>query len=392
MVDLSEVFDASELVIGAGESQLSNSALSDARTQLDDIRSRLGYLGRTLIVALTGGTGSGKSSVLNAIAGEPVASVSRLRPHTEEPLAWIPDDADAAVDGLLDTLRIERAVRHDVLPGIALIDLPDMDSVRISHRNLVERLIPKVDALLWVLDPQKYRDPLLHNEFLAQMTMYSPETIVVLNKVDTMTSEDVAAVTEDVARALREDGYEEAPLFAVAAAPPDGEPHGIDALIDLLADELDKKRTARGKLLADLADLVKRIGIETGVWGGAPEFTVDAEWEAARRKAAGMLTSDGDLDEAVDVLSAVVDRVADGIGEAHRDAVTRMFGPSLIRDACRQIASINLSAAGVEDRLDLLIGDPLRGQIRRRSELAAAIANAHISVRKIAAMEGTMTW
>lgn len=392
MADLGEVFDASELVIGAGETQLSNQALGDARRQLNDIRNRLGYLGRTLVVALSGGTGSGKSSLLNAIAGAPVASVSRLRPHTDEPMAWIPGDADDAISDLLDTLGIEKAVQHDTLPGIALIDLPDMDSVRTSHRDVVERLIPKVDALLWVLDPQKYRDPLLHDEFLTQMTMYSPETIVVLNKIDTMTSDDVAAVTDDVVRALREDGYEEPPVFAVAAAPAVGEPMGIDALVGLLGVELDKKRTARGKLLADLADLVKRIGVETGVWGGAPEFSVDDDWESARRKAAAMLAVGGEVDEAVDVLLPVVTKVADGVGGAHSDTVRRMFGPAAVRDACRQISSIQLSPEGIEERLDLIIGDPLRSQIRRRSELAAAIANAHISVRKIAAMEGTMTW
>ena len=393
MADLAEVFEASELVIGAGESHVGSDKVQSAREQLADIRNRLGYLGNTLVVALSGGTGSGKSSLLNAIAGEEVASVSRLRPHTDEPLAWIPAEADDSVDHLLESIGIAEHVRQDRLPGIALIDLPDIDSVRVSHRNVVERLIPKVDALLWVLDPQKYRDPLLHNEFLTQMTRYSPETIVALNKIDTMSESDVDAVLADVAQALREDGYEETPLFAVAAAPGSGEPRGVDELIDLLGVELDKKRTARGKLLADLAELVKEIGIEAGVWGGAAAVNIDDEWLTARNEAATVLADPGgNIEDAVGPLNAVVSRAAAAVGPSHGASIQVLFGPGLIRDACKQIQSIQLSQAGLEDRLDLLIGNPLRRQIQRRSELAAVIADAHISVRKIAAMEGTMSW
>ena len=98
--------------------------LDSARSQLDDLRNRLGYKGRTLVVALAGGTGSGKSSLLNAIAGEAVASVSRLRPHTDEPMAWIPEDADAAVDQLLVTLGVDKAVRQDDLPERIASKLP----------------------------------------------------------------------------------------------------------------------------------------------------------------------------------------------------------------------------------------------------------------------------
>ena len=44
---------------------------------------------------------------MNAIAREPVASVSRLRPHTEQPTAWIPEGHGPGLDDLLDDFSIE---------------------------------------------------------------------------------------------------------------------------------------------------------------------------------------------------------------------------------------------------------------------------------------------
>ena len=98
------------------------------------------------------------------------------------------------------------------------------------------------------------------------------------------------------------------------------------------------------------------------------------------------------MEQAVASLSSVVSTAAAGVGGALGSAVADSFSPGLIRDACRQIQAIQLAPEGIEQRLDAFIGDPLRRQIQRRSELAAVIADAHISVRKIAALEGTMTW
>ena len=46
-----------------------------------------GFPGELYVLALAGGTGVGKSSVLNALAGEAVSQVRAVRPTTEQPLA-----------------------------------------------------------------------------------------------------------------------------------------------------------------------------------------------------------------------------------------------------------------------------------------------------------------
>ena len=105
-------------------------------------------LGDATVVALAGATGSGKSTLFNALCGargehaRGAAADHRRRPrHRVGP-------ADAAAvaeaDRLLDWLEVPRRHRHPpepALDGLVLLDLPDHDSVRLEHRLEVDRLV-----------------------------------------------------------------------------------------------------------------------------------------------------------------------------------------------------------------------------------------------------------
>src|SRR5690606_39507694 len=130
------------------------------------------------VVALAGATGSGKSSLFNALAGAPVAKVGVMRPTTAAAQAavWDPEGAGP----LLDWLGVRR--RHVVDPsadpaerepgGLILLDLPDHDSIEASHRLEVNRLVGLVDLLVWVLDPQKYADAAVHERYLRPLARH----------------------------------------------------------------------------------------------------------------------------------------------------------------------------------------------------------------------------
>ena len=62
----------------------------DAEAIARDLAERLGFPAETYVLALVGGTGVGKSSLLNALAGSSVSDASARRPTTAEPLAWVP--------------------------------------------------------------------------------------------------------------------------------------------------------------------------------------------------------------------------------------------------------------------------------------------------------------
>ncbi|HYY45222.1 MAG TPA: GTPase, partial [Actinomycetota bacterium] len=142
--------------------------LARGRLPTEDIEAGEAVLGRAsrrlglgleaTVVALCGATGSGKSSLFNALAGRELSPVGVLRPTTGQTRAcvWGPQ----AFPELLDWLRAAHVHRIESgdrrLDGLVLLDLPDNDSVATEHRLEVDRLVQIVDLLVWITDPQKY--------------------------------------------------------------------------------------------------------------------------------------------------------------------------------------------------------------------------------------------
>ncbi len=102
-----------------------------------------------------------------------------------------------------------------------------MDSVEVAHRERVEALLPRVDAVLWVTDPEKYHDAVLQDEFLREWLPRLDRQAIVLNKTDRLAAADVVALRRDLERDLATrlalpDGRRPPVLAASAAAGEDG--------------------------------------------------------------------------------------------------------------------------------------------------------------------------
>ena len=269
MSSLTLALDLLDLAIASSHGLASEAGREEAATVAATARKRQDYFSDSVIVAIAGGTGSGKSSLLNALADQTIASTSALRPHTNTPLAWIPE-GEPAIAALVSDIGIEDVVVHTDGPGLAIIDLPDLDSVDDDHRTLVERVLPRVDAVLWVFDPVKYHDPSIHADFLAHLVAYEPVFTFVLNKIDRLDEAETEAVTTHLGVILSMDGYEDASVIPVAAAPPEEGPIGIDALRSVLNETLVAKRADRAKLIEDLLQAGRRLASESSAWSGTP--------------------------------------------------------------------------------------------------------------------------
>jgi GTP-binding protein EngB required for normal cell division len=303
-----------------GEGRIPEEAVAAARRTLDSAGARRRLSADHTVVGFFGATGSGKSSLFNAVAGRDLARVAVLRPTTSEPLAavwgaagsdplldWLEvttrhrldgpvpgtAPADAAPSGpwarLLGTLRRRAADRAPTdgasadTGGLILLDLPDFDSIAAAHREIVTRLAGQVDVLVWVLDPQKYADDALHRDFLEPLAAHRSVTLVVLNQVDRLSARDTPAVLASLRDILAQDGLARVPVFPASAAT--GE--GVDALRSAIAEVATRRAAATERLAADVRTAARALAVHddggspAGIGAGAEDRLVDALAEAA---------------------------------------------------------------------------------------------------------------
>ncbi len=272
--DLAERLAGLEAAVQAGDGRLDPELMAQARGVVDRAGARLKLSSEHTVVALAGATGSGKSSLFNSLAGLDLASVGVRRPTTSWALActWGPEGAGELLDwlGIPPRHQISRMGELDEssadrdLQGLVLLDLPDHDSVEVSHHLEVERLVQLADVLVWVLDPQKYADAAIHDRFLRPLSSHSEVMLVLLNHVDELAPERVDACLSDLHRLLELDGLTNVPVIATSATRGDGLPELRRALVERVA----QKRFARERLSADVRAISERLAAQTG--GGQP--------------------------------------------------------------------------------------------------------------------------
>lgn len=160
-------------------------------------RSRDELDAERIVVGLLGGTGVGKSTLLNAVAGAAISNASHRRPTTDRVVCYthadfpIPEGIPA--EDLADSVG-EHAL--DALRGVTILDLPDIDSRKPQHRDRVHRVLPHLDLLLVVTSVEKYADLVLYEE-LAALPQSPKNLVFIVNAVDRIDAEQEHAVTSD---------------------------------------------------------------------------------------------------------------------------------------------------------------------------------------------------
>lgn len=254
--------------------RLDPSLVEEARRVVKQVDRRLAFAGDDTVIALAGATGSGKSSLFNAISGTRLAEPGLKRPTTNKAMAayWgaeLPED-------LLDWLDVSR--RHLVqgdaqaLNGLVLLDLPDHDSTVTAHRIEVDRLVQLVDMLIWVVDPQKYADAALHNNYLKPLAGYADVMLVVMNHADRLDQDQLRTTMRDLRRLLDSEGL--ALTACVAASALTG--MGIEALRKTIASTVKTKQAAASRLAFDVSEAARGLRAEFGD-AKVPQKVPDAE-------------------------------------------------------------------------------------------------------------------
>ncbi|WP_307624983.1 YfjP family GTPase [Streptomyces turgidiscabies] len=253
--------DALRELVGLSRTRLDSRTLAEAGRVLDEATARRRLSGQHTVVAIAGATGSGKSQLFNALAGVAISETGVRRPTTAAPIACSWSDGAATlldrlgIPGRLRRRPLQSAEAEAQLRGLVLVDLPDHDSAAVQHREQVDRLLALVDAVIWVVDPEKYADAILHERYLRPMAGHAEVMFVVLNQVDRLPGEAAHQVLDDLRRLLDEDGialgdYGEPGATVLALSALTG--HGIGELREVLGQFVGERGAAARRISADL--------------------------------------------------------------------------------------------------------------------------------------------
>ena len=234
-----------------------------AHKALDAVARRLALGVDHTVVALFGGTGSGKSSLFNALTQLNFADVGARRPTTSRAAAcsW-GDDAGPLLDFL--GVSSERRIRGDSIldaddqgsmSGLVLLDVPDYDSVTTEHSLQVDRLVPLADILVWVVDPQKYADAALHDGYLRGLGARQEDMLVLVNQVDTLPESGLASLLDDVGSLLKDDGLSQVQVLPVSAVRGDN----LDVVRSMLRQRVARESNAARTASAELDAITRRL-------------------------------------------------------------------------------------------------------------------------------------
>ena len=144
----------------------------DFTRRMSDKRRRLGM---PIIVALLGGTGTGKSTLVNALLGKQIVQSGNVRPTTNQPtLICRPNlrPGDWGID--TDAIHVVPC-DSPALDRLVLLDCPDLDTTEdetdlASNLAKLRNAVPYCDVLLVTATQQKYRD----HDVLDELALAAP--------------------------------------------------------------------------------------------------------------------------------------------------------------------------------------------------------------------------
>ncbi len=420
------------------------------RAEWEQIEPRLDRarreLSRMLVVGVIGGTGTGKSTLVNALAGCDLSPAGDIaRPTTINPVVVAARDVD------LSWLPVEamnaRVVRSDAaaVANIVLVDCPDPDtqaeaprhgSGQTPHgparpsdsnhnRELLEAVLPACDVLLLVSTAQKYRSWVVAREVAA----FAPGRPLLF--VQTHASRD-PDIRDDwrrelesqgfiVPRIFRLDGVEAATRSAAGLEPDAGFRQLVEAIdaelvgraarrvrrtgsLDLAGWFLRQSQEALAPLRGPVAQLSAGVASERTRLEGILARSVGSRLRASRTAWQRILTSEiverwhgGPFASFLHVVESIIAfwprmRAAGG------GLISRLLSgqPADIKPAgqgtWQAVEELGLSAAEVEQSRSVLCGLSARARLAEPLVGRARLDDAHVASTVGPLLERTAAW
>ena len=235
---------------------------------------------RPLVVAFFGGTGVGKSTLLNRLAGEALARTGVERPTSHEATVYVHESvalADLPPHLPIETVRIKRH-RCAAHRSVLWIDAPDIDSTAEANRRAALAWLPHVDVVCYVVSPERYRDDA--GWHVLQQRGHKHGWIFVLNRWD----EGDPRQGEDFTGMLREAGFDTPLLLRTCCLSGRALPSPDE--FDQLQAALTRLLEAHGvRELTRLGHSARLQELRTALQTAEKRFGDDRTWAALRTMA-----------------------------------------------------------------------------------------------------------
>lgn len=228
---------------------------------------------RPLTIGFFGGTGVGKSSLLNRLAGEELAQVGVRRPTSTQVTVYAHKQKSISLEKTDLPLEKTKILYHQQnhRKDLVWVDMPDIDSIQVNHHELVLKWLPFLDWLIYVVSPERYRDDVSWRIIKDRDKRH--HWLFVMNHFDTGSQQQI----DDFEKLLSEGGFPKPKILTTSCLPHQNDDFDqIEATINQAVQDHGLAKLERLGILARIDDLKFKCDQFLGLLGS------DDQWEKFR--------------------------------------------------------------------------------------------------------------